>query len=212
MSVTLDLNLLSVPNTNDIPARTRDGRYSQKQPTNGDYYTGKVDWNVSAKYSSLAVTLDSSRISPGCSDHVLGSSRKTSRTAINTPLGANATDIVQCFETSCEWDSTALYLVSFSIRQTFRRLTFIPGQPFGRHGFGALHLGATSTTRFFRMNNFQPATISPLREASHSEDGVVMERFQWNTANFNRIGGDYNLHPADFLQAKVQSVVVQSGQ
>src|SRR5436190_14478506 len=39
--------------------------------------------------------------------------------------------------------------------------------------------------------------------------GFFLERFQWNTANFNRIGGDYTFAGlSDFLRSNVQSVDV----
>ena len=91
-------------------------------------------------------------------------------------------------------------------------LAFIPGQPFGRvTTAGLATLGATiNDPRLFRMNNFQPSDDLSITRGRHTlKTGVVMERFQWNTANFNRIGGDYVFDSlSSFLQGNVQSVVV----
>src|SRR5437016_2826032 len=91
-------------------------------------------------------------------------------------------------------------------------LAFIPGQPFGRvTTSGIATLGATiNDPRYFRMNNFQPADDFSVILGRHTlKAGISMERFQWNTANFNRIGGDYSFDSlSSFLQGKVKSVVV----
>ena len=46
------LDLFPLPN-DGLPNDSRSGQYrfSQEQPTRGDYVTGKFDWNASAKYS-----------------------------------------------------------------------------------------------------------------------------------------------------------------
>src|SRR5205085_4454931 len=64
--------------------------------------------------------------------------------------------------------------------------------------------------RYFRMNNYQPSDdLSVVRGPHTFKMGVALERFQWNTANFNRIGGEYIFDSlANFLQGSVQSVVV----
>src|SRR5216684_4821678 len=53
------LNLFPVPNGPSAGAGIATLRFSQKQPTRGDYVTGKIDWNQSTKYSFFVrYTLD----------------------------------------------------------------------------------------------------------------------------------------------------------
>jgi hypothetical protein len=211
------LNLYPVPNTNDIPGPGLGTvRYSQKQPTNGDYYTGKVDWNVSTKYFFFGrYTLDSSmKFRQDAPDHVLGlfgedESHRNQYAALGATqlLSANVLNVARM-----GFNRSVTLVSLFNQSNVSPDLSFIPGQPFGRLTVSGIStLGATiNDPRFFRMNNFQPADDLTLTRGRHTlKMGVVMERFQWNTANFNRIGGDYNFASLpDFLQAKVQSVVV----
>src|SRR4030095_13264004 len=58
------------------------------------------------------------------------------------------------------------------------------------------------------MNNYQPSDDLSITLGKHAlKLGFVVERFQWNTANYNRIGADYTFDTLDtFLQARARSV------
>jgi hypothetical protein len=212
------LNLYPLPNDGLPNDTARVGRYqfSQKQPTRGDYVTGKADWIASQKHSfSLRYTLDeSTKLRQDALDHVLGLFAEDEKHR-NQYATLSTTQVLS---------STVLNVARFGFNRSVTlvdllnqanvpaELSFIPGKPFGRVTISGLStLGATiNDPRYFRMNNFQPSDDLSITRGRHSlKTGVVMERFQWNTANFNRIGGDYVFSSlATFLRANVQSVVV----
>ena len=210
------LNLFPVPNGPNAGAGIATVRFSQKQPTRGDYVTTKLDWSANQKYSFYArYTLDdSAKVRQDAPDHVLGLFAED-ETHHNQYVTLAATQVIS---------NNLLNSVRFGFNRSVTLvdllnqanvpadLSFIPGQPFGRLGIRGLStLGATiNDPRYFRMNNFQPSDDFTIVRGPHTfKIGVALERFQWNTANFNRIGGDYIFDSlSSFLQGNVQSVVV----
>ena len=210
------LNLFPVPNGPSAGAGIATVRFSQKQPTRGDYVTTKLDWSANQKYSFYArYTLDdSAKVRQDAPDHVLGLFAED-ETHHNQYVTLAATQVIS---------NNLLNSVRFGFNRSVTLvdllnqanvpadLSFIPGQPFGRLGIRGLStLGATiNDPRYFRMNNFQPSDDFTIVRGPHTfKIGVALERFQWNTANFNRIGGDYIFDSlSSFLQGNVQSVVV----
>jgi hypothetical protein len=211
------LNLYPLPNQPPDPSRPGIGevRFSQTQPTRGDYVTGKVDWNASEKDSLFVrYTLDdSTKLRQDASDHVLGLFAED-EVHLNQYATLVATRVIS---------PTVLNIARFGFNRSrsdvnlFNQanvpasLSFIPGQPFGRLQVRDLsNLGATiNDPRLFRMNAFQPSDDLSITRGAHAlKTGIIVERFQWNTANFNRIGGDYIFdYLANFLQTIVRSVV-----
>ena len=212
------LNLYPLPNDGlpDTAPRVGNYRFSQKQPTRSDYGTAKVDWNLSQKYSFYGrYTIDdSAKLRQDAPDHVLGLFAED-ETHRNQYATLNATQVISnsILNTARFGFNRSVTLVNlFNQANVPADLSFIPGQPFGRVQIsGIATLGATiNDPRFFRMNNFQPADDLSIVRGRHTlKMGVGLERFQWNTANFNRIGGDYAFDSlASFLQGKVKSVTV----
>src|SRR5260370_11499018 len=210
------LNLYPLPNDglSDAKARVGNYRFRQKQPTRSDYGTAKVDWNLSQKYSFYGrYTIDdSAKLRQDAPDHVLGLFAED-ETHRNQYASIGSTQVISntVLNTARFGFNRSVTLVNlFNQANVPADLSFIPGQPFGRVVIsGMATLGATiNDPRFFRMNNFQPADDLSIVRGRHTlKMGVSMERFQWNTANFNRIGGDYSFDSlASFLQAKVKSV------
>ena len=212
------LNLYPLPNDGLSDAKPRIGNYkfSQKQPTRGDYGTGKIDWNLSPKYSfNGRYTLDdSTKLRQDAPDHVLGlfAEDEAHRNQYTTVTGTQVISNTILNTERFGFNRSVTLVDLLNQAKVPADLSFIPGQPFGRAIItGIATLGATiNDPRYFRMNNFQPADDLSIVRGRHTlKMGVSFERFQWNTANFNRIGGDYSFDSlASFLQAKVKSVVV----
>ena len=212
------LSLYPLPNDGlpDTKARIGNYRFSQKQPSQGDYGTGKIDWNLSPKYSFYSrYTIDkSTKLRQDAPDHVLGlfAEDEAHSNQYATVSGTQVISNNLLNSARFGFNRSATLVNLFNQAGVPANLSFIPGQPFGRATItGIATLGATiNDPRYFRMNNFQPADDLTWVRGRHSlRMGVSMERFQWNTANFNRIGGDYSFDSlASFLQAKVKSVVV----
>ncbi len=192
--------------------------FSQNQPTREDYGTGRIDWNRSEKTSFFArYTMDDSgKLRQDAPDHVLGlfAEDETHRNQY-VSLGATrvlSPSVLNIARFGFNRSVTLVNLVNQA--NVPADLSFIPGQPFGslRVGGGIDPLGATvNDPRFFRMNSFQPGDDLSITRGAHAlKTGFILERFQWNTANFNRIGGDYQFASLpDFLAIpfpKVQSV------
>ena len=210
------LNLYPVPNGASHGGGIAEVRFSQPQLSRGDYVTGKVDWNANDKGSVfLRYTLDDSKkLRQDAPDHVLGLFAEDEPHR-NQYVTLSATRVVS---------QTMLNIARFGFNRSrtlvdlFNQanvspdLSFIPGQPFGRiSAKGLSTLGATiNDPRFFRMNVFQPSDDLSITHGAHAVKlGFAAERFQWNTANFNRIGGDYVFDSlSSLLTARVQSVVV----
>src|SRR5712692_10542551 len=212
------LNLYPLPNDGKPDNTARIGNYlfSQKQPTRGDYVTGKIDWNASQKHSFFGrYTLDdSTKLRQDAHDHILGLfaeneiHRNQYVTLFATQLVSNTV-----LNVAPSGLTRPVPRLNLSNRANFPPIfSFIRGHPFGRVTTpGISPLGATiNDPRFFRLNNFQPSDDLSITRGWHTvKTGVVVERFQWNTANFNRIGGDYIFDSLpSFLQGRVQSVVV----
>ena len=216
-AVTPYIDLFPLPNDGKTPDGSI-GQYlfNQPQPTIGTYATGKIDWNAGSKFSAFGrYTIDDSdKLRQDAPDHILGLFAED-ETHRNQYVTLGATQILS---------NTVLNTVRFGFNRSVSlvdlfnqsgvpaSLSFIPGQPFGRVTInGVSTLGATiNDPRYFRMNNFQPSDDFSLVRGRHTmKMGVSFERFQWNTANFNRIGGDYQFSSlANFLQSNVQSVQV----
>ncbi len=217
-SVVPYLNLYPLPNDGlpDNKARIGNYKFSQKQPTRGDYGTGKIDWNLSPRYSfNGRYTLDdSTKLRQDAPDHVLGlfAEDEMHRNQYSTISATQVISNTILNSARFGFNRSVTLVNLFNQANVSPDLAFIPGQPFGRAIItGIATLGATiNDPRYFRMNNFQPADDLSIVRGRHTlKMGVSMERFQWNTANFNRIGGDYSFDSlASFLQAKVKSVVV----
>jgi hypothetical protein len=209
------------------PASPPDGTtllFSQNQPTRGDYGTAKIDWNPNEKSSFFVrYTMDnSSKLRQDAPDHVLGLFAED-ETHRNQYLSLVATRVFspKVLNTArFGFNRSTLLVDLFNQANVPQSLSFIRDQPFGRIRVGGLStLGATiNDPRSFRMNSFQPGDDLSITRGAHAlKTGFILERFQWNTAAFNRIGGDYAFASlADcgtpktpkpcFLQARVKSV------
>ena len=195
--------------------------FSQQQPSRGDYGTTKIDWNRNEKNSFFVrYTMDdSAKLRQDAPDHVLGLFAED-ETHRNQYVSLVATHLFSpaVLNTARFGFNRSVTLVNlFNQANVPADLSFISGQPFGRIRVGGLSpLGATiNDPRLFRMNSFQPADDLTFTRGAHAlKAGFIVERFQWNTANFNRIGGDYRFASlADcsgtkscFLQARPASV------
>src|SRR5207249_662713 len=122
--------------------------FSQPQPTNGTYATGKVDWNASTKFSAfIRYTIDDSdKLRQDAPDHVLGLFAEDEKHR-NQYVTVGATQVLS---------NTLLNSVRFGFNRSVSlvdlfnqanvpgNLAFIPGQPFGRVTInGVSTLGAT---------------------------------------------------------------------
>jgi len=189
--------------------------FSQNQPTHADYGTGRIDWNFNEKNSVFArYTMDDSgKLRQDAPDHVLGlfAENETHRNQY-VSLGATHLFSPRLLNIARFGFNRSTALVNlFNQANVPAALSFIPGQPFGRItiGGGLSPLGATiNDPRYFFMNSFQPGDDLSISLGAHAlKTGFILERFQWNTAAFNRIGGDY-VFPSltEFLHANPQSV------
>ncbi|MBI4484346.1 MAG: TonB-dependent receptor [Acidobacteria bacterium] len=211
------LNLFPLPNGPSTGPGIAELRFSQTQPTRVDYVTAKVDWNATEQDSFFArYTIDDSKkLRMDAADHVLGLFAEDEPHR-NQYVTLQATRVIS---------PTMLNLFRFGFNRSValqtlanivdvpQSLSFIPGQPFGRIRIrgGVSPLGAViNAPRFFHLNSFQPSDDLNIVSGAHTlKTGFILERFQWNTANYNRIGGDYDFDSLEsFLQAQVTSVVV----
>ena len=189
--------------------------FSQNQPTRGDYGTGRIDWNFNDKNSVFArYTMDDSRkLRQDAPDHVLGlfAENETHRNQY-VSLGTTRVFSPRLLNIArFGFNRSTAQVNLFNQANVPPSLSFIPGQPFGRITIpgGPSPLGATiNDPRSFFMNSFQPADDLSISLGAHAlKAGFILERFQWNTAAFNRIGGDYVFTSlGDFLNANPQSV------
>jgi hypothetical protein len=192
--------------------------FSQQQPTRGDYGTAKIDWNPNEKNSFFVrYTMDDSKkLRQDAADHVLGlfAEDETHRNQYVSLVATRvfSPTLVNIARFGFNRSTTLVNL--FNQANVPAALSFIPGQPFGRLRVAGLStLGATiNDPRFFRMNSFQPSDDLSITRGAHAlKTGFILERFQWNTANFNRIGGDYQFDcltgcVRNFLQANARAV------
>src|SRR5712692_8702657 len=183
--------------------------FSQHQPSRGDYGTGKIDWNPNEKNSVFGrYTMDdSAKLRQDAPDHVLGLFAEDEKHRNQyVSLGATRVLSPSVLNTARFGFNRSVTLVNLVNQANVpAELSFIPGQPFGslRVGGGISPLGATvNDPRLFRMNSFQPSDDLSITRGAHAlKTGFILERFQWNTANFNRIGGDYVFASlSDFLR------------
>ncbi len=194
-------------------------KFSQQQPTRGDYGTAKIDWNPNDKNSFFVrYTMDdSTKLRQDAPDHVLGlfAEDETHRNQYVSLVATRVFSPTLLNIARFGFNRSTTLVNLFNQANVPAALSFIPGEPFGRITVQGLNtLGATiNDPRFFRMNSFQPSDDLSITRGAHAlKTGFIIERFQWNTANFNRIGGDYafaslaNCTGSCFLQAKVQSV------
>ena len=190
--------------------------FSQTQPARVDYGTAKIDWNPSSKDSFFVrYTMDDSRkLRQDAPDHVVGlfAEDEIHRNQYVTLSETRvlSTNMLNTARFGFNRSTTLVNLLNQA--GVPASLSFIPGQPFGRITVRGLSpLGATiNDPRLFRMNSFQPSDDSSITLGAHAlKTGFLLERFQWNTANFNRIGGDYSFDSlAHFLVGGPQSVTV----
>jgi hypothetical protein len=196
--------------------------FSQQQPTREDYGTAKIDWNPNEKNSFFVrYTIDdSSKLRQDNPDLRLGlfAENEAHRNQY-VSLGATRVFSPKVLNVArFGFNRSAFGVQQVDQANVPASLSFIPGQQFGRITVGGLTAlgGTTDDPRLFRMNSFQPSDDLSITRGAHAlKTGFILERFQWNTAAFNRIGGDFAFASlADcsgtkscFLQAKVQSVV-----
>jgi hypothetical protein len=210
------LNLYPSPNYGQSVNGIGQYRFTQNQPTRADYATARMDWLSSGKDSFFTrYTIDDSdKLRMDADDHVIG-------------LFAEAEKHRNQYVTM-QWTRTFSPAVVNVARFGFNRsvslvdlskignvpdsLNFLPGQPFGRMSISGMSpcCATINDPRYFRMNSFQPSDDLSFTFGKHTlKTGFVVERFQWNTANFNRIGGDYVFSSlANFLRGSVQTVDV----
>jgi Carboxypeptidase regulatory-like domain len=213
-AVTPYLNLIPLPNGPSTGPGIAQYRFSQQQPTDVDYVTGRVDVVASSKDSLFTrYTIDdSTKLRMDAPDHVLGlfAENEKHRNQYVT-LGWTRTISPSVLNIGRLGFNRSVSLVDLSkLGDVPDSLAFIQGQPFGRMTIGGISpcCATINDPRYFRMNSFQPSDDLSINVGKHAfKTGFVVERFQWNTANYNRIGGDYvfaNL--SDFLRGTVQSV------
>jgi hypothetical protein len=207
------LNLFPLPNT---PSTGGIGnyRFTQTQPTTVDYATGRVDVIPSMKDSFFArYTIDtSSKLRMEAPDHAMGlfAENEAHRNQYVT-LNWTRTISSRVLNTARAGFNRSVTLVDLqNMAGVPDSLSFIPGVQFGRMTIGGISIccATINDPRYFRMNNYQPSDDLSFTLGKHAmKVGFVVERFQWNTANYNRIGGDYVFDSLDlFLQGRPRSV------
>jgi len=207
------LNLFPLPNT---PSSGGIGQYrfTQTQPTTVDYVSGRGDIIPSPKDSFFArYTIDnSSKLRMEAPDHAMGlfGEDEHHRNQYVT-LNWTRTFSARFLNSARMGFNRSVTLVDLkNLAGVPDSLSFIPGQQFGRMTIGGISIccATINDPRYFRMNNYQPSDDLSITAGKHAlKLGFVVERFQWNTANYNRIGADYTFDSLDtFLQARARSV------
>ncbi len=191
-------------------------QFSQPQPVHVNYLTGRVDWNRTAT-DSLFVRYtidDSTKLRQDAPDHVMGlfAENETHRNQYVTLQDTRVLSANKVNQLRFGFNRSTLQVNLLNQANVPASLSFIPGQPFGHVTItGMSPLGTVvNDPRSFFMNSYQPSDDFSVTHGNHAfKTGVFIERFQWNTAAFNRIGGDYSFASLkDFLTANVKSVVV----
>ena len=191
-------------------------QFSQPQPVHVNYFTGRVDWNRTSK-DSLFVRYtidDSAKLRQDAPDHVMGlfAENETHRNQYVTLQDTRVLSANKVNQLRFGFNRSTLQVNLLNQANVPASLSFIPGQPFGHVTItGMSPLGTVvNDPRSFFMNSYQPSDDFSITHGNHAfKTGVFIERFQWNTAAFNRIGGDYSFASLkDFLTANVKSVVV----
>ena len=191
-------------------------QFSQAQPTHVNYFTSRVDWNRTANDSLFVrYTIDDSlKLRQDAPDHVMGlfAENETHRNQYVTLQDTHVLSANKVNQLRFGFNRSVAKVDLLNQANISPSLSFIPGQPFGHVSISGMSpLGTVvNDPRFFFMNSYQPSDDLSITHGNHAfKIGVFIERFQWNTAAFNRIGGDYSFASlSDFLQAKVKSVVV----
>src|SRR5215510_10967482 len=207
------LNLFPLPNT---PSSGGIGQYrfTQTQPTTVDYVSGRGDIIPSTKDSFFVrYTIDdSSKLRMEAPDHAMGlfGEDEHHRNQYVT-LNWTRTFSARFLNSARMGFNRSVTLVDLkNLAGVPDSLSFIPDEQFGRMTIGGISIccATINDPRYFRMNNYQPSDDLSITVGKHAlKLGFVVERFQWNTANYNRIGADYAFDSLDtFLQARARSV------
>jgi hypothetical protein len=208
------LNLYPLPNGPSTGGGIGQYRFTKTQPTRVDYTTGRVDWIPTEKNSIFTrYTIDnSSKTRLDAPDHILGlfAEGEKHRNQYVT-LGWTQT-LSSTFVNMARFGfnrSTTLVDLQ-KIGNVPDSLAFIPGAPIGRMTINGISPCCTTINapRYFRMNSFQPSDDLSIIRGSHAlKAGFVVERFQWNTASYIRLGGDYAFDSLEsFLLGRTQSL------
>jgi hypothetical protein len=222
---TVTINQAVVPYLNLIPrangpATSTPGvatlQFSNQQPAHANYVTGRVDWNRTAKDSVFVrYTIDdSSKLRQDAPDHVLGlfAENEGHRNQYVTLQDTRILSPNMVNQLRMGFNRSTLHVDLVNQANVPASLSFIPGQPFGHISVAGMSPIGTvvNDPRAFFMNSYQPSDDLTITRGNHAfKTGVFIERFQWNTSAFNRIGGDYSFASlSDFLTAKVKSAVV----
>jgi hypothetical protein len=210
------LNLIPAPTGGAVGPGLASFVATREQPAHVDYGTGKIDWNPTSKDSIFAhYTIDqSTKLRQDASDTVLGLFAEDEYHR-NQYVSLSATRVIseRTLNTARFGFNRSTTLVNlFNQGNVPSSLSFIPGQVFGHISVSSFNApsAVVNDPRFFRMNSFQPGDDLTMTRGKHVlKTGVIFERFQWNTAAFNRIGGDYSFDSLqNFLLGAAKSVIV----
>jgi len=208
------LNLYPMPNGPSTGPGIAQYRFTQTQPTEVDYAMGRIDWLPSTRDTFFVrYTFDhSTRLSMDASDHVIGlfaenELHKNQYVTLNWTRSISP----QVLNVARFGFNRSVTLVDLqNIGNVPTSLYFIPGTAFGRMSIAGLSpcCATINDPRYFRMNSFQPSDDLSITRGRHTlKTGFIVERFQWNTTNWNRIGGDYVFDGLpNFLRGVVQSL------
>jgi hypothetical protein len=222
---TVTINSAVVPYLNLIPRANGPStatpgvatlQFSNQQPAHVNYLTGRIDWNRNSKDSLFArYTIDdSTKIRQDAPDHVLGlfAENEGHRNQYITLQDTRILSPTKVNQLRFGFNRSTLHVDLINQANVPASLSFIPGQPFGHISVTGLSPIGTvvNDPRAFFMNSYQPSDDLSITHGNHAfKTGVFIERFQWNTSAFNRIGGDYSFSSlSDFLTTKVKSAVV----
>lgn len=191
-------------------------QFSNQQPSDANYVTGRVDWNRTKKDSLFfRYTIDdSTKLRQDAPDHVLGlfAENEGHRNQYATLQDTRIISPTKVNQLRFGINRSTLQVNLINQANVPASLSFIAGQPFGHISVtGMSPIGTVvNDPRAFFMNSYQPSDDLSITHGNHAfKMGVFIERFQWNTSAFNRIGGDYSFSSlSDFLTAKVKSAVV----
>src|SRR6266849_5211719 len=222
---TVTINSAVVPYLNLIPRANGPNtatpgvailQFSNQQPTHVNYITGRIDWNRTANDSLFGrYTIDdSTKLRQDAPDHVLGlfAENEGHRNQYISLQDTRILSSTKVNQLRFGFNRSTLHVDLVNQANVPASLSFIPGQPFGHVSItGMSPLGTVvNDPRAFFMNSYQPSDDFSVTHGNHAfKTGVFIERFQWNTSAFNRIGGDYSFASLkDFLTATVKSAVV----
>lgn len=208
------LNLYPLPNGPSTSPGIAQYRFSQTQPTTVDYVTGRVDWIPSTRdtFFTRYTIDDSAKLSMEAADHIIGlfAENEPHRNQYTT-LNWTRTLSTSVLNVARFGFNRSVTLVDLKkLGNVPESLAFIPGTQFGRMTINGMSpcCATINDPRYFRMNSFQPSDDLSITLGKHAlKTGFIVERFQWNTSNWNRIGGDYVFDGlANFLRGNTQSL------